>query len=324
MPRRLRLQATTALELSVHMNGRIYDPLLGRFLSADLVVQAPGSLQSYNRYSYVMNNPLTLVDPSGFIFGTPLSLREYTGAVARGLGEGAFNIGKAVVTAPVRVVDTFVQGGKNIGQVIVDVKDAGGLQNYMAPINNDPLTAAALPQLVGIQMVADAGKGIYQVATSGDSQQIANASVDLGLAILSGKLASPAVAAAEVTTQEASTLARTGTADARAVTTAPEAASPKLDPTTAPAAEAKNAPIPKPAKGPGSVPPELRDPKRVFTRKTVDTQLQKKGGTCEQCNDPLKLEDAKGHHIERHADGGKTTTDNLAVVCDDCHKELHR
>jgi hypothetical protein len=49
------------------MNGRIYDPLLGRFLSADLVVQAPGSLQSYNRYSYVMNNPLTLTDPTGFI-----------------------------------------------------------------------------------------------------------------------------------------------------------------------------------------------------------------------------------------------------------------
>ena len=41
-----------------HMNGRIYDPLLGRFLSADLVVQNPGSLQSFNRYSYCGNNPL--------------------------------------------------------------------------------------------------------------------------------------------------------------------------------------------------------------------------------------------------------------------------
>jgi len=50
----------------VHMNGRIYDPLLGRFLSADPVVQFPGSLQSYNRYSYVMNNPLTLTDPTGY------------------------------------------------------------------------------------------------------------------------------------------------------------------------------------------------------------------------------------------------------------------
>jgi hypothetical protein len=48
------------------MNGRIYDPLLGRFLSADIVVQAPGDLQAYNRYSYVWNNPLTRTDPSGF------------------------------------------------------------------------------------------------------------------------------------------------------------------------------------------------------------------------------------------------------------------
>lgn len=50
------------------MNGRIYDPLLGRFLSADLVVQAPANLQSYNRYSYVMNRPLTMTDPTGFFW----------------------------------------------------------------------------------------------------------------------------------------------------------------------------------------------------------------------------------------------------------------
>ncbi len=48
------------------MNGRIYDPLLGRFLSADILVQSPGSLQSFNRYSYCANNPLTYTDPSGF------------------------------------------------------------------------------------------------------------------------------------------------------------------------------------------------------------------------------------------------------------------
>jgi RHS repeat-associated protein len=50
----------------VHMNGRIYDPLLGRFQSADHLIQFPEDLQSYNRYSYVRNNPLTKVDASGF------------------------------------------------------------------------------------------------------------------------------------------------------------------------------------------------------------------------------------------------------------------
>ena len=48
------------------MNGRIYDPQLGRFLSADKFVQFPLNAQSFNRYSYVQNNPLVNVDPSGY------------------------------------------------------------------------------------------------------------------------------------------------------------------------------------------------------------------------------------------------------------------
>jgi RHS repeat-associated protein len=50
----------------VHMNGRVYQPLLGRFISADPFVQDPFNSQSLNRYSYVFNNPLTFTDPSGF------------------------------------------------------------------------------------------------------------------------------------------------------------------------------------------------------------------------------------------------------------------
>jgi len=52
----------------VHMNGRIYDPVLGRFLQADPVVQAPDNSQNLNRYTYVLNNPLSYTDPSGFFF----------------------------------------------------------------------------------------------------------------------------------------------------------------------------------------------------------------------------------------------------------------
>ncbi|WP_408001807.1 NBR1-Ig-like domain-containing protein [Massilia sp. SM-13] len=50
----------------VHMNGRIYDPLVARFMSADTLVQDAYSSQSYNRYSYVWNNPTNHTDPSGF------------------------------------------------------------------------------------------------------------------------------------------------------------------------------------------------------------------------------------------------------------------
>jgi len=50
----------------IHMNGRMYDPLLGRFLSADPHIQTPDNSQSLNRYTYCLNNPLALTDPSGF------------------------------------------------------------------------------------------------------------------------------------------------------------------------------------------------------------------------------------------------------------------
>ena len=50
----------------VHMNGRVFDPLVGRFLSADPNVQFKDDLQSYNRYSYVSNNPLNARDPTGY------------------------------------------------------------------------------------------------------------------------------------------------------------------------------------------------------------------------------------------------------------------
>lgn len=50
----------------VHMNGRVYDPSIARFVSPDPFVQAPYFSQSANRYAYVWNNPLTNIDPSGY------------------------------------------------------------------------------------------------------------------------------------------------------------------------------------------------------------------------------------------------------------------
>jgi len=50
----------------IHMNGRLYDPNLGRFTSADPVVKYPESTQGYNRYSYAENNPLSRVDLNGY------------------------------------------------------------------------------------------------------------------------------------------------------------------------------------------------------------------------------------------------------------------
>jgi RHS repeat-associated protein len=52
----------------INMNGRMYDPLLGRFLSPDRHIQNPFNCQNFNRYTYVLNNPLLYIDPSGYSY----------------------------------------------------------------------------------------------------------------------------------------------------------------------------------------------------------------------------------------------------------------
>jgi RHS repeat-associated protein len=59
----------------VHMNARLYDPELGRFIQADDYVE-PEATQGLNRYSYVLNNPMSATDPSG-----NFSLRQALGIV---------------------------------------------------------------------------------------------------------------------------------------------------------------------------------------------------------------------------------------------------
>ena len=44
---------------------RYYDPAIGRFISADTIIPGPSNPQAFNRYSYVLNNPLLYTDPSG-------------------------------------------------------------------------------------------------------------------------------------------------------------------------------------------------------------------------------------------------------------------
>ncbi|MEB0032208.1 RHS repeat-associated core domain-containing protein [Undibacterium sp. RTI2.1] len=53
----------------IQMNGRIYDPLLGRFMQGDPFIQDPSNLQNFNRYGYCYNNPMTCTDPTGQLFG---------------------------------------------------------------------------------------------------------------------------------------------------------------------------------------------------------------------------------------------------------------
>ncbi|MDV7645040.1 polymorphic toxin-type HINT domain-containing protein, partial [Acinetobacter baumannii] len=83
----------------VHMNGRVYDPQVGRFTSADPTIDGADNLQGYNRYSYVHNNPGTLLDPSGYGFLSKL-VRE----VVRPFKQ----IGHALEDAVITVTDDWL------------------------------------------------------------------------------------------------------------------------------------------------------------------------------------------------------------------------
>ncbi|MCL2597623.1 MAG: lamin tail domain-containing protein [Paludibacter sp.] len=83
----------TALNL-INMNGRIYDPVLARFLSPDPFVQAPDFTQGFNRYAYCLNNPFKYTDPSGDFFYIDLGVgwsKDGGFSVSLGVGVGFKN-----------------------------------------------------------------------------------------------------------------------------------------------------------------------------------------------------------------------------------------
>ena len=68
----------------IHMDGRLYDPLLGRFFSVDPIIQDPKNTQSQNAYTYVMNNPLSMIDPTGYSGDRVADGEEQTGGAVLG------------------------------------------------------------------------------------------------------------------------------------------------------------------------------------------------------------------------------------------------
>jgi RHS repeat-associated protein len=79
--------------------------------------------------------------------------------------------------------------------------------------------------------------------------------------------------------------------------------------------------LPKPGHGKGSVPPAQRDKKRLWSQAENDAKLQLQCGKCAHCD--VTISKGVGHHVKRHADGGRTNDANHAVVCEPCHHELH-
>jgi RHS repeat-associated protein len=147
----------------IHMNGRVYDPLVGRFLSADPNIQSPGNLQSYNRYSYVMNNPLGYTDPSGYSWWTSIRNIVVRGVAAVADAYGCSGYCSAAVGA--------YQGYKSGGAAGAVVSGIGGYAGYQmsvfAPLTNQ--AGNVIWQNVATQAAVSGTIGCASASTAGGS-----------------------------------------------------------------------------------------------------------------------------------------------------------
>jgi RHS repeat-associated protein len=98
----------------INMNGRVYDPVLGLFLSPDPYVQAPNNVNNFNRYSYCLNNPLMYTDPSGeFFWLIPAAVGFVTGYLSHGFSTGDWGwsaVGSGAIGAGTALLG-FYSGG---------------------------------------------------------------------------------------------------------------------------------------------------------------------------------------------------------------------
>ena len=69
----------------INMNARLYDPVIGRFLSPDPFVQMPDFTQNFNRYSYCLNNPLVYVDENGELWSVITAILRLPDTIIRGV-----------------------------------------------------------------------------------------------------------------------------------------------------------------------------------------------------------------------------------------------
>ncbi len=176
----------------INMNGRVYDPLVGRFLSPDPFVQDISNSQSYNRYSYCFNNPFKYTDPDGeialvddlvlgLIGGTINWLQN--GAQFNGHGAAYFGVGfvggaLSEYITPVGAAALVGSGNSTLGSyystghvdpgaVIQGAVTSGivsgltmGLGQSLAPFANNALSGIASPVLRGAITQGVIGTGL--------------------------------------------------------------------------------------------------------------------------------------------------------------------
>ena len=143
------------LEL-IHMNGRVFDYALGRFFSVDPIIQFPLNSQSLNPYSYILNNPLSGTDPTGYCAEDADQRRQVC------------QLGKNTLNALASEVQAMAKGGMSAGGV------AGSKAEYQR--SKMQLTDAIAQGMVEVRGVNGASSGQRADGADGRKNLLADVS----------------------------------------------------------------------------------------------------------------------------------------------------
>lgn len=160
----------------IHMNGRLYDPLLRRFLNADENIQDPTNTQNYNKYGYVMNNPLLYNDPSGeFIWWLPLAIAVVSEGINMYVTQTPFSFDRFYIGLITSYVSSSVTAGIGaVFQVGNTVANAlGNTWTVVARAGAHAITQGALSYMQG--------GNFWSGALSGAFASVSNDLLDLAI-----------------------------------------------------------------------------------------------------------------------------------------------
>nr|WP_256473647.1 RHS repeat-associated core domain-containing protein [Aliidiomarina quisquiliarum] len=185
----------------IHMGGRTYNPMLGRFMQADPFIQAGANLQNYNRYSYVLNNPLSYTDPSGYLFKRLNkafgNFAPFVGMAASFFlgGAGGFFVKMGIETAASQVFAGLIAGGVATGNLRGAAVGAisGAMFHSFSGMAASPTRAFVSGVGGGFTSMLGGGAFHHGFVSAGMGQVVNNAGGDLATSVILGGTASQVV-----------------------------------------------------------------------------------------------------------------------------------
>ena len=168
----------------INMNGRLYDPVLGRFLSPDNYMQMPDNSQNFNRYSYCLNNPLKYTDPSGEFFEL--------------IAFAAFNMASSMMQASFEGKSVWKAGALSLLSSAASYGIGEAFKNAAATFGNELLRAGAHGLASGVVSALDGGNFasafVSGAAASGIGSYAQSTSMNRGVMVISTTAMGGAVA----------------------------------------------------------------------------------------------------------------------------------